>query len=89
MAHENRIHQLEDIANKNPNTEGKYPALAAGETSTTSSQNGTTHLIPVPVSLKAQLGSPVLLENQFFFSKAWLLTSTGRRRWPLELLRPL
>jgi hypothetical protein len=59
MAHENRVHQLEDIANQNPLTEGKYPALAAGATSTTSSQNGTTHLFPVPVTLKAQLGSPV------------------------------
>ena len=60
MAHENRIHQLEDIANKVTHTESKYSALAAGETSTTSSQNGTTtHLVPVPVSLKAQLGSPV------------------------------
>lgn len=59
MAHENRIHQLEDIANKVPHNEGKYQDLIAGEMSTSSSQNGTTHLVPVPVTLKAQLGSPV------------------------------
>ena len=89
MAHENRIHQLQDIANQIPHTEGKYAALAAGETSTTSSQNGTTHLVPVPVTLKAQLGSPVLQENQVLFSMAELLTPSDRRHWPLELLRPL
>lgn len=59
MAHENRIHQLEDIANKVPHNEGKYQDLVAGAMSTSSSQNGTTHLVPVPVTLKAQLGSPV------------------------------
>lgn len=64
MAHENRIHQLEDIANKVPHNEGKYQDLIAGEMSTSSSQNGTTHLVPVPVTLKAQLGSPVLDERR-------------------------
>lgn len=59
MAHENRIHQLEDIANKIPQHEGKYSILKAGEMSTSSSQSETTHLVPVPVTLKAQLGSPV------------------------------
>lgn len=88
MAHANRIHQLEDIANQIPHTEGKYAALAAGETSTASSQNGTTHLIPVPVSLKAQLGSPVFMKHQVL-SNTWLLTSSDRRHWPLELLQPL
>lgn len=89
MAHENRIHQLEDIANQVPHTEGKYGVLAAGETSTTSSQNGTTHLVPVPITLKAQLGSPVLLENQILCSRVWVLTLMGRRHWLLELLRLL
>ena len=59
MAHENRIHQLENIANKSPQHEGKYDALAAGEMSVSSSQSGTTYLVPVPVTLKSQLGSPV------------------------------
>ena len=59
MAHENRIHRLEDIANKSPEHGGKYATLIAGQLSTSSSQDGTTNLIPVPVTLKAQLGSPV------------------------------
>ena len=59
MAHENRIHQLEDIANRSPQHEGKWDALVAGEMSVLSSQSGTTYLVPVPVTLKAQLGSPV------------------------------
>ena len=59
MANDNRNHQLEDIANKSSQNEGKYDALAAGELSVSSSQNGTTHLVPVPVTLKAQVGSPV------------------------------
>ena len=59
MAHENRIHQLEDISNKDPRHEGRYGELAKGEASSTSSQNERTVLVPVPVTLKAQLGSPV------------------------------
>ena len=59
MAHENRIHQLEDIANKDSRHEGRYGDLVKGEMSSTSSQNGVNHLVPVPVTLKAQLGSPV------------------------------
>ena len=58
MAHENRIHQLEDIANKSLH-EGRYGELAKGELSSSSSENGQNHLVPVPVTLKAQLGSPV------------------------------
>ncbi|KAF6230849.1 hypothetical protein HO173_010965 [Letharia columbiana] len=61
MAHENRIHQLEDIANRSPQHEGKWDALAAGEMSVSSSHSGTTYLVPVPVTLKAQLGSPTAL----------------------------
>lgn len=63
MSHANRIHQLEDIANRIPQNEGKYDHLVAGEMSTSSSQSGTTHLVPVPVTLKAQLGSPVRVES--------------------------
>ena len=59
MAHENRISQLEDIANRSPQHEGKWDSLAAGEMSVSSTQSGTTYLVPVPVTLKAQLGSPV------------------------------
>lgn len=59
MAHENRINQLEDIANRSPQHEGKWAPLAAGQMSVSSSQGGTTYLVPVPVTLKAQLGSPV------------------------------
>lgn len=62
MAHENRITQLEDIANRSPQHEGKWDALAAGEMSASASRTGTTYLVPVPVTLKAQLGSPVKTE---------------------------
>lgn len=65
MSPENRIHQLEDIANKNPRHEGKYGTLAAGQLSASSSQSGTSHLVPVPVTLKAQLGSPVYQSQQY------------------------
>lgn len=68
MAHENRIHQLEDIANKT--LHDRYGALAKGELSSSSSdENGLQqqqqHLVPVPVTLKAQLGSPVRLISSF------------------------
>ena len=59
MAHNNRTHQLKDIANKDPRHEERHDELAKGELSSTSSQSGTNHLVPVPVTLKAQLGSPV------------------------------
>ncbi|KAL8710254.1 MAG: hypothetical protein Q9220_005186 [cf. Caloplaca sp. 1 TL-2023] len=61
MTHENRIHQLEDIANKDPRHEGRYGELVKGDLSTSSAESGTNHLIPVPVTLKAQLGSPTAL----------------------------
>ena len=59
MAHVNRIHQLEDIANDDPRHKGRYGELVKGELSSTSSPEGREHLVPVPVTLKAQLGSPV------------------------------
>ena len=61
MSHENRVHQLEDIANKDLRHEGRYGELAKGELSSSSSRDGTNHLVPVPVTLKAQLGSPTAL----------------------------
>lgn len=79
MAHENRIHQLEDIANKIPHNEGKYQDLVDGKMSTSSSQNGATHLVPVPVTLKAQLGSPVRIRifKVSIFAKICLLDSVS------------
>ena len=70
MAAENRVHQLEDIANKSPQHEGKWDGLAAGEISVASSQNGTTCLVPVPVTLKAQLGSPVCFRRAMEFDNS-------------------
>lgn len=59
--HENRIHQLQDIANKSTLHQGRYGELVNGELSTSSSneEESKPHLIGVPVTLKAQLGSPV------------------------------
>lgn len=69
MAQENRIQQLQHIANKDSRTEDKHDALAGGEISTSSSQSGiTTHLVPIPITLKAQLGSPVRLSQVLFSS---------------------
>ena len=56
--HENRIHQLEDIANKSTLHQGRYGELVNGELSSSSSDIKPA-LIGVPVTLKAQLGSPV------------------------------
>ena len=62
--HENRIHQLEDLANKSTLHQGRYGELAKGELSSSSSGDDNTKadLIGVPVTLKAQLGSPVRLQ---------------------------
>ena len=59
--HENRIHQLEDIANKSTLHQGRYGELVKGELSSSSSDN-KPDLIGVPVTLKAQLGSPVRIQ---------------------------
>ena len=61
--HENRIHQLEDIANKSTLHQGRYGELVKGELSSSSSETETKPaLIGVPVTLKAQLGSPVRIQ---------------------------
>lgn len=59
MATENRKHSLEDVSNKILEHEGIYDTLAKGGPISSSSQEKTTHVVPVPVTLKAQLGSPV------------------------------
>lgn len=59
MAPKNRIHQLEDIANKASSHEGSYGELVEGELTSSSSQEATNLLVPVPVTLNAQLESPV------------------------------
>ena len=61
QSHENRIHQLEDLANKSTLHQGRYGELVKGELSSSSSgdDNTKSDLIGVPVTLKAQLGSPV------------------------------
>lgn len=59
MAHENHKHPLEDVANKIPEHEGTYDTLARNEPISSASQNKMTQVVPVPVTLKAQLGSPV------------------------------
>ncbi|KAL8639493.1 MAG: hypothetical protein Q9228_003482 [Teloschistes exilis] len=61
MAHDNRGHQLEDIANQDSRHEKRYGEIAQAESSSSSSQNGTNHLVPVPATLRAQLGSPTAL----------------------------
>lgn len=64
QSHENRIHQLEDLANKSTLHQGRYGELVKGELSSSSSgdDNTKSDLIGVPVTLKAQLGSPVRIQ---------------------------
>ena len=82
MAQENRIQQLQHIANKDSRTEDKYDALAGGEISTSSSQSGTTtHLVPIPITLKAQLGSPVRLSQSLVLKRRFDICD----RQPLRL----
>lgn len=69
MPHENRIEQLEDLKNIETNADF-YEKLAAGSiavgpspSSSLSNGNGNTsqqpYYIPVPITIKSQLGSPV------------------------------
>lgn len=61
---QNRIEQLEDLRNVTTNADF-YEKLAAGKyasaDSPTPSNAGTLQYIPVPITLKAQLGSPTAL----------------------------
>lgn len=59
MATENRKHLLEDVSNKILGHKSMYDTLAKGGPISSSSQEKMTHVVPVPVTLKAQLGSPV------------------------------
>lgn len=59
MAIENRKNPLEDVASKKLEHEDVYDSLAKGGPISSSSQEKMTHVVPVPVTLKAQLGSPV------------------------------
>lgn len=67
MSHANRIEQLEDLKNIETNADF-YERLAAGRIATSpsaaqsllSGSNGTQpYYIPVPITIKAQLGRPV------------------------------
>ncbi|KAK5709898.1 hypothetical protein LTR17_019344 [Elasticomyces elasticus] len=64
MAHANRIEQLEDLRNIETNADF-YEKLAAGKIAVngTVSPNGIAqpYYIPVPITLKAQLGNPTAL----------------------------
>lgn len=71
MAHDNRIEQLEDLRNIETNADF-YERLAAGKIATTAdnasslSTNGgkgytQPYYIPVPITIKSQIGSPTAL----------------------------
>lgn len=58
---ENRIEQLEDLRNVTTNNDF-YEKLAAGKPATVGSESsGNLQYIPVPITIKAQLGSPTAL----------------------------
>ena len=65
--HENRIEQLEDLKNIETNADF-YEKLASGKIATTQSDasslskhggSAQPYYIPVPITIKSQLGSPV------------------------------
>lgn len=60
MSNQNRIEQLEDLRNV-PTNADFYEKLAAGKFASADSGDGKVvqQYIPVPITLKAQLGSPV------------------------------
>lgn len=60
---ENRIEQLEDLRNVSTiDTADFYQKLAAGKPASTGSASpANLQYIPVPITLKAQLGSPTAL----------------------------
>ncbi|KAM0718820.1 hypothetical protein Q7P37_005892 [Cladosporium fusiforme] len=64
MATANRVEQLEGLRNITTNQDF-YEKLAAGHSASASSgstsASSTVHYIPVPITLKAQLGSPTAL----------------------------
>ncbi|WPH01811.1 Hypothetical protein R9X50_00466500 [Acrodontium crateriforme] len=68
MAHANRIEQLEDLRNI-PSHAEFWDQLASGKIGTAgsvgsispSSTGGTPYYVPVPITIKAQLGSPTAL----------------------------
>lgn len=99
MGHENRIEQLEGLHNIETNGDF-YERLAAGKIATSSSaasslQNGTVtaqpYYIPVPITIKAQLGSPVSRRRDAeHYILDQLCTETScRPLWPLVPLPQL
>lgn len=70
MSHDNRIEQLEDLKNIETNADF-YERLASGRIATSEASASTIsdnkkghtqpYFIPVPITLKAQLGSPTAL----------------------------
>lgn len=102
MPHDNRVEQLEDL--KNIETNGDfYEKLAAGSiaygpspNSSLSSGNGGSHqqpyFIPVPITIKSQLGNPVSNSLPRTVSKKVKANRTNRLLSPLvpspQLYRP-
>lgn len=88
--HQHRLQQLEGLRNVPTNDEfNMYEKLAAGRLATVDPENGNPqiHYIPVPVTLKSQMGSPVstclTLWNLSCILDAWSNTSqdhSGCRR---------
>lgn len=100
MPHENRIEQLEDLKNIETNADF-YEKLAAGSiavgpspSSSLSNGNGNTsqqpYYIPVPITIKSQLGSPVsdvcqimrfMLMQQADCSSDWSILNNTLDSW--------
>lgn len=96
MPHDNRVEQLEDLKNIETNADF-YEKLAAGSiavgpsaSSSLSNGNGNAgqqpYFIPVPITIKSQLGSPVSNSSSIEFVS---ITDTMiRLPWPLVHSQP-
>ena len=86
--HTNRIEQLEGLRNVRT-AEDFYEKLAAGKVaSASSSPNGPVQqYIPVPITIKAQLGSPVRIQALTRLMSVVLDLHSNRPRWLLGRLQ--
>lgn len=85
--HRHRIEQMEDLRNV-PTNADFYEKLAAGKFASVGSHDGSSvqQYIPVPITLKAQLGSPVSAFYITFSTRAANSSLQKSLRWTIKRL---